>query len=429
MIMSKFWIALYNILFVYPFYVMILVLSLFNSKIKKGIKGRERLFEQLEANLKKTDKSKKVIWFHSSSLGEFEQAKPIIEKIKMETDYVVCVTFFSPSGYENSLKYPYADVVLYIPFDNIRNSRLFVKQLNPSLAVFMRYDYWPNHVDQLYKQDVPTLIVDATMRDNSPRHAFLVNLFHKDLYSKITKILTVSVGDIRSFKKFGIDEKKLRSVGDTRFDRVYQKSLIAKEKNLLNENIVKGKFVLVVGSSWEEDEAVLVPVILKLMERVGNLLVIIAPHEPTLLHLEKLENDFHGRRESIRFSNLNNYKNEKVILVDSIGILLTLYYYADCAFVGGSFKSSIHNVLEAAVYGIPVLYGPKINTSQEAKVLAKSGGGVILRNQRDTYRELKKLITDKDLVQKKGEISRNYVVSNTGATEKIFDEIKKQFIN
>ncbi|MHC1736507.1 MAG: 3-deoxy-D-manno-octulosonic acid transferase [Ignavibacteriaceae bacterium] len=423
--MSKFWLALYNILFVYPFYVMVLVLSLFNSKIKKGIDGRERLFENLEASLKKIDRSKKLIWFHSSSLGEFEQAKPIIEKIKAETDYTVCVTFFSPSGYENSLKYPYADVVSYIPFDSILNAKHFVNRLNPALAVFMRYDYWPNHVHQLYKQNVPTLIVDATMRDNSPRHAFLVNLFHKDLYSKITKILTVSTDDIRSFRKFGISEQKLLAVGDTRFDRVYQRSLIAKEKNLMNENIIKDKFVFVIGSSWEEDEAVLIPVILKLMEREGNLLVIIAPHEPTLLHLEKLESDFHGKRESIRFSNLNNYRNEKVILIDSIGILLTLYYYADCAFIGGSFKSSIHNVLEAAVYGIPVLYGPKVSTSQEAQALAKSGGGIILRNQRDTYRELKKLIENREGVREKGEISRNYVVSNTGATVKIFEEIKK----
>lgn len=423
--MSKFWLALYNILFVYPFYVMVLVLSLFNSKIKKGIDGRKRLFENLEASLKKIDGSKKIIWFHSSSLGEFEQAKPIIEKIKSETECAVCVTFFSPSGYENSLKYPYADVVSYIPFDNIPFAKRFVKRLNPALAVFMRYDYWPNHVHQLFKQNVPTMIVDATMRDNSPRHAFLVNLFHKDLYSKISRILTVSSEDIRSFRKFGISEEKLRAVGDTRFDRVYQRSLIAKEKNLINESIIKNKFVFVVGSSWEEDESVLIPVILKLMEREENLLVIIAPHEPTLLHLEKLESDFHGKSETIRFSNLNNYKDEKVIIVDSIGILLTLYYYADCAFIGGSFKSSIHNVLEAAVYGIPVLNGPKINTSQEAQALAKSGGGIILRNQRDAYRELKTLINDREAVREKGEISRNYVVSNTGATDKIFEEIKK----
>jgi len=427
--MSKAWLVLYNGLFVYPFYLIILILSLFNSKIKKGITGREKLFENLEINLSKIDKSKKSIWFHSSSLGEFEQAKPIIEKIKGETDYLVYVTFFSPSGYENSLKYPYADLVSYIPFDNISNAQKFVKKLNPALAVFMRYDYWPNHVDQLHKQGVPVLIVDATMRDTSPRHSFLARSFHKDLYSKITKILTVSEDDVKSFKKFGIRDNKLLAVGDTRFDRVYQRSLIAKEKNLLNEKIIKDKFIFVVGSSWEEDEAVLIPVILRLMEREENLLVIIAPHEPTLLHLEKLENDFHGKVKSIRFSNLNNYKNEKIILVDSIGILLTLYYYADCAFIGGSFKSSIHNVLEAAVYGIPVLYGPKINTSQEAQLLAKLGGGEIIKNQRDTFRELKNLISDPEEAKKKGEISRNYVVSNTGATGKIFEEIKRQFIN
>ncbi|HPO55175.1 MAG: glycosyltransferase N-terminal domain-containing protein [Ignavibacteriaceae bacterium] len=424
--MTKLYLILYNVFFIYPFYLVVKILSFFNSKVRTGIEGRKDFFKRLPESLAKLDMSKKTVWFHSSSLGEFEQAKPIIEKIKSEGSYNIFVTFFSPSGYTNSLRYPYADAVSYIPFDSYSNAKRFTDLLKPSLAVFMRYDYWPNHIYELYRMQIPIIIVDATMRDSSPRHSFFARSFHSNLYSKISKILTVSANDVNNFKRFGIEDSKLLSVGDTRFDRVYQRSLIAKGKNLVNESIVKDKFVFVLGSTWDEDEAVMIPVVLKLMERNPNILVIIAPHEPTVLHLEKLENDFHVKFNSVRFSNLNNYKNEQVILVDSIGILLTLYYYASCAFVGGSFKSSIHNVLEAAVYGIPVLYGPKINSSQEAKQLASLGGGVIIRSQREAYKQLRKLNAESGYREEKGRISRDYVFSNIGATDKIYSEIINQ---
>jgi len=164
---------------------------------------------------------------------------------------------------------------------------------------------------------------------------------------------------------------------------------------------------------------------MKLTEYDENVLLIIAPHEPTLVHLEKLENDFTGKVKTIRFSSLNNYKDEKIILVDSIGILLTLYYYADIAFVGGSFKSNIHNVLEAAVYGVPVIFGPKIINSQEAIKLAELGGGIIIKNKKEAYRSLRSLTKDENTRQAKGRISKEYVQSNLGATDKILKEMYK----
>jgi 3-deoxy-D-manno-octulosonic-acid transferase len=426
MIIDKTWFLFYNYIVIPFVYMAALPVSLFNKKLKLGMKGRKRLFEELIVSAANLDKKKKLVWFHSSSLGEFEQAKPIIEKLKQQVKVNILVTFFSPSGYLNSKKYPHADLVAYMPFDLKSLSEKFMKIVNPDLAVFMRYDIWPNHIWALGKKRIPSLLVDATMRKESPRlKSFFSRSFHKSIFTKITEILTVSEADSENFLKFGCDKKRVFAIGDTRFDRVYQRSISAQEKNLIKEDILKGKKVIVAGSTWDEDEEVLVPVFITLAKHDKDMLFIIAPHEPTLPHLEKLENDFTGKLSTVRFSLLNNYKGERVILIDSIGILLTLYYYAGAAFIGGSFKSNVHNVLEAAVYGVPVLFGPKINNSQEVFRLLELGGGILIKNKRDAYRQFRALFTNEKLRLEKGKISKDYVQKNTGATDKILAEIYK----
>lgn len=415
----------YNFL-VLPFlYVVLSFAGLFNKKIRTGIIGRKRVYEELILNATSIDKNKKLIWFHSSSLGEFEQAKPIIERLKQEKNVNVLITFFSPSGYVNSKKYPYADLISYIPFDTKSNAEKFTAITNPTLAVIMRYDVWPNMITSLNNKNIPVYLVDATLRDNSPRLLPLIKSFHKILFGKFSRILTVSDSDASQFKSFGFDDKKVSAVGDTRFDRVYQRSLLAKEKRLISYNVLKDKKILVAGSTWEQDEEVIFPAFLKLVDVDKNVLMIVAPHEPTLLHLEKIENEFAGKLKTIRFSHLNNYSDERIIIVDSIGILLTLYTYADVAYVGGSFKQNIHNVLEAAVYGTPVLFGPKIENSQEAKRLAEIGGGIIINNKRQAYKNLRRLFENENLRSNLGNISASYVQSNIGATQKILDTIYK----
>lgn len=421
--MKLLWKIFYNY-FVLPFlYVALRFAALFNQKIRKGIIGRKRVYESLILSATQIDKTKKLVWFHSSSLGEFEQAKPIIERLKKEKDVNILITFFSPSGYENSKKYPHADLIAYIPFDTIGNAKKFISVTNPTLSVIMRYDIWPNMVDSLSRNNIPIYLVDATLRSSSPRKYPFINSFHKNLFSKLTRILTVSEEDGSEFKSFGFNGERIKAVGDTRFDRVYQKSLLAREKKLIKDEIIKDKKIFVAGSTWEQDEEVILPAFLKLSEVDKNVVMIIAPHEPTLLHLEKIENEFSGKLKTIRFSHLNNYSGESVIIVDSIGILLTLYTYADVAYVGGSFKQNIHNVLEAAVYGAPVLYGPKIDNSQEAKKLLKLGGGILVNNKRDAYRNLRRLFIDEDYRKHCGKIAFDYVRNNTGATEKILQEI------
>ncbi|MFA6979648.1 MAG: glycosyltransferase N-terminal domain-containing protein [Ignavibacteriaceae bacterium] len=421
--MDLFWKFAYNILIVPLLLFAMKIAPWFNQKVKIGVAGRKRLFEELIVNMSSLNRKKKLIWFHSSSLGEFEQAKPIIEKLKQSKDVNILVTFFSPSGLENSKKYPFADLVSYLPLDTTQNAARFISLVNPSLLVLMRYDLWPNHIYELAKRNIPIFLVDATMRSDSARKNFFAKNFHKHLYGKLSKILTVSETDAVNFEAFEFPLREINPVGDTRFDRVYQRSLVAKERNLIRSEILNDKKVIVAGSTWYEDEETLLPAFMKLTEYDENVLMIIAPHEPTVVHLEKLENDFAGKIKTIRFSSLNNYKDEKIILVDSIGILLTLYYYANIAFVGGSFKSNIHNVLEAAVYGVPVIFGPKITNSQEAIKLAELGGGIIIKNKKEAYRSLRLLTKDENIRLAKGRISKEYVQSNLGATDKILKEM------
>ena len=421
--MKRIWIILYNIIVIPALYLFIHLGGLFNKKVKRGIRGRDRIFEELILNAASLDKTKKLLWFHSSSLGEFEQAKPIIKELKKDPNINILVTFFSPSGYENSKKFPYADIVSYLPFDTISNAKKFIAIVRPDLAIMMRYDIWPNLVWTMKKEKVPCYIVDATMKPNSPRKSLFIKNFHKILFADISKILTVSNTDTEGFYEFGCTNEQVRAVGDTRFDRVYERSLSAGERHLISDVVLKDKKVFVAGSTWEMDEEVILPAFTKLAMYDKNIILIIAPHEPTLFHLEKIEHEFTGHLETIRFSFLNNYKNERVIIIDSIGILLTLYTYADVAFVGGSFKQNIHNVLEAAVYGIPVMFGPKIDNSQESQHMLKRGGGVLIRNRQEAYRQLRTLLSNDNLRKAKGKISYNYVQENLGATQKILKEI------
>jgi 3-deoxy-D-manno-octulosonic-acid transferase len=423
--MKKIWFILYNVIVIPVLFLSVHIAGFFNQKFRTAIKGRKRIFEELILNALSLDKTKRLLWFHSSSLGEFEQAKPIIEELKRDDNINILITFFSPSGYENSKKYPYADLVSYIPFDSWSMANRFIQIARPDLAVMMRYDIWPNHIWAMKKFGIPCYLVDATMKRNSPRKIPFIKNFHRHLFKDITRILTVSKSDINGFKEFGCTEEQLKAVGDTRFDRVHSRSLQAKERNLVKEAVFKNKKIFVAGSTWHLDEEIIIPVFLKLAEYDKDIVLVIAPHEPTETNLERLENEFRNSIKPIRFSYMNQYKDERIIIIDSVGILLTLYTYAHVAFIGGGFKQNIHNVLEAAVYGIPVLFGPKIENSQEAQELLRLGGGILIKNKQEAYRSLRILFSNNELRNSKGKICYNYVQENLGATEKIIAEIYK----
>ncbi len=423
--MQRFWHLVYNFIAIPLFWLLLQVGALVNRKIRRGIRGRRGLLQRLEVDIQKLAKSQRI-WFHSSSMGEFEQAKPIIAALHRKYDDLdIIVTFFSPSGYEHSRNYKLATLITYIPFDTRSNARRFLELIRPSAAIMVRYDIWPNHVWELRRRNIPTFIANATLRKDSSRLYPILRNFHRQVYESVTSILTVSQADADAFQKFQLTQPELHVIGETRYDQVWQRSEEARSKHLIPPDMLKRKKVFVVGSSWDEDEAVVLPAFRRIAQHDSNALMILVPHEPTIETLERLELALNYSLRSIRFSDLNDYSAENVILVDGIGILMALYQYADVAYVGGSFRQGIHNVLEPAVYGIPVLYGPRHQNSREATELARRGGSFVVTSQEECYTHLRKMLNDKKARSKAGAESLRLVKENIGATERFLDYLEK----
>jgi 3-deoxy-D-manno-octulosonic-acid transferase len=418
------WRFVYNFLFVPLFWVAVQILGLFNRKIRRAIQGRHGLFDTLAERAARLGPGPRL-WVHSSSMGEFEQAKPIIAALRQKMPNLkIIVTFFSPSGYEHSRTYPLADIISYIPFDTARNARRFLDLIQPTVAVMVRYDIWPNHIWELHRRRIPVIIANATMRRRTPRRLPLLKPFHKSVYNAIDRILTVAQVDAEVFKALGITNPHLEVIGDTRFDQVATRSAEARKRAIVPAAILQGRKTIVAGSTWPEDEAVIVPAYLQLRTSIPGLLMIIVPHEPTIEHLEELERELHEHVRTIRFSALNEYDNEEVIIVDSIGILLVLYASAHIAYIGGSFRQGIHNVLEAAVYGIPVIFGPKHGNSHEPLQLVERGGAFIITTPEELARTLKNLLEDDKARATAGARASAFVAAHLGATQRILAHLE-----
>jgi 3-deoxy-D-manno-octulosonic-acid transferase len=408
---------------IYNTFVMPLLLTLFkaaslvNEKIGRGMQGRRALFPLLEVSMSRITSPRRV-WFHASSLGEFEQAKPIIAAIKLRYPNVVIIaTFFSPSGYDHSRNYKPADVISYLPYDLNADTLRFLEIVRPTVAVMVRYDIWPNMVWNLNALSIPLILANATLNDASPRLWPVAKQFHKTLYDCFATILTVSEKDAASFRKFG-SIAHIEPIGDTRFDQVQIRSTDARHRRLLSEAITQGKKIFIVGQSWPEDEEVILPELFSLQADEPDLLTIIVPHEPTEEHLDALESRLEGKTTFIRFSEVGNYQNEQCIIVDSVGVLVPLYQYAHIVYIGGSFRQGIHNVLEPAIFGVPVIFGPRHTNSQEAVALAENGGGFVIENRETFASVIRPLLDDDQRRARAGAIARAFVESNCGATER-----------
>jgi len=400
--------------------------GLVDKKAKRGIRGRRGLFTRLEHQVAKLPPNKKRIWFHSSSMGEFEQAKPIIAELKKRRpDIQVIVSFFSPSGYEHSQSYKLAGIITYIPFDSSSNAKRFVQMITPSAAVIVRYDLWPNHVWALHDAGVPMFIANATLRKSTSRALPFFKQFHRMLYDRINFILAVSENDKEAFESFGLLRPIVNVIGDTRYDQVWKRSAESKLRHILDKKILAGKKVLVIGSSWKEDEETVLPVCIALFEQHPDFFVVLVPHEPTVENLERIETTLNGYTSSIRFSNLNEYNNERVILIDSVGILMAMYQYAHIAFVGGSFRNGVHNVLEPAAYGIPVLFGPKHENSQEAQEMLRQDAALTGNTGEEIREHLHRLLIDDKQEKKYGENAVAFVRLHTGATDRFLSYLEK----
>jgi 3-deoxy-D-manno-octulosonic-acid transferase len=424
--MKRFWETLYRFVALPFFWLLIQTVGLVNKKTKRGIRGRDTLFESLERQVAHLGQGPRV-WFHSSSMGEFEQAKPIIAELKARHPEVrIIVSFFSPSGYEHSRKYRLADVITYIPFDTRVAARRFLDLIHPTVAVMVRYDIWPNHIWELHARGIPVLIANATMREWTRRRLPLVRSFHHYVYNDIDEILTVAPSDAAAFRIFSLDHPVIGVIGDTRYDQVSIRSAEARRRHIIPSSIAEGKKVVVIGSSWPEDEEVVLPAYLRLQAEGDPPLLIVVPHEPTEERIEELERDLAGETTTIRFSGLNEYNGEHVVLVDSVGILLVLYANAHLAFVGGSFRQGIHNVLEAAVYGIPVIFGPRHRNAHEPLMLLERGGGFVVNDEQELFRTLLNLLHDDQARNSAGERASRFVQSHLGATDRFIEHLERR---
>jgi 3-deoxy-D-manno-octulosonic-acid transferase len=424
--MKSFWELVYRFVVIPCFWLLIQAVGIFNSKTRRGIRGRKALFAELERQTNSLGPAARV-WFHSSSMGEFEQAKPIIAELKARHPEIrIIVSFFSPSGYEHSRKYRLADVITYIPFDTRTAARRFLNLIQPSAAIMVRYDIWPNHIWELRARGIPVLIANATMREWTRRRLPLIRTFHHYVYDAIDEILTVAPSDAAAFGFFALEHPVIGIIGDTRYDQVSIRSAEARRRRIIPPTVTDGKKVVVIGSSWPEDEQVVLPAFLRLQAENTQPLLIVVPHEPTEERLEELERDLAGQTTTIRFSALNEYNCERVVIVDSVGILLVLYAHAHVAFVGGSFRQGIHNVLEAAVYGIPVIFGPRHRNAHEPLMLVEHGGGFVVNDEDELYRTLANLLHDDPARTSAGERASRFVQSQTGATSRFIEHLERR---
>lgn len=370
----------------------------------------------------KIDRNAKYIWFHASSLGEFEQGRPMIEKIKTEyPTYKVLLTFFSPSGYEVRKNYTGADVVCYLPFDTPYKVRKFLNLANPAIAIFIKYEFWANYLTELKKRNIPTYIISAIFRPKQSFFRWYGKSYRKVLFC-FNHLFVQDQASADLLASFGIHHTSV--TGDTRFDRVLDVRKAARELPILeafakNPQGIK-QTILIAGSSWPKDEAIFIPY----FNEHPEIKLIIAPHEINREHLLDIHSQL--KRPSVRLSEVNekSIASKDCLIVDSFGVLSSIYRYGDIAYIGGGFGAGIHNTLEAAVYGIPVLFGPKYDKFKEAKDLIAVGGGFAIADEQEFISRINDLLSYHDLLTSSGQAAGDFVNKNTGATDRILKELE-----
>jgi 3-deoxy-D-manno-octulosonic-acid transferase len=407
---------LYNLLFLPVLWLVFHFLALVDKKFHQGIEGRKKLFPQLKNEIAKKSLRKIHVWIHCASLGEYEQAKPIIAALQLQySSLMIVVTFFSPSGYAHAQKNNDDVIHLYLPFDTIVNARRFYDLVHPDVALFMSYDLWWNHIRQMRKHNVPIVVANARLKVSST----VERVFYKLLFNQTQFIFTVAEKEVEKFRAIGISKPVVEYFGETRIDQVWNRAHTTSSQQLLHAKVYEHKIVIVLGSTWREDEEILLPALCLLYEEFPHVLTIIVPHEPSFKNLERIESAIEGQLTSLRYSMIATYNNEKLILIDSIGVLLPMYQYADIVFVGGSCKEKVHNVLEPAVFGVPIIVGPHYYNANEAIELQKCGGLFSIYTQEELLLLLRALILDEQRRTNAGNISQQFVESNRGATQKI----------
>ena len=412
---------IYNLI-IYLYLLGVAVYSRFNEKVRKMWRGEREAFRILR---EKVDPNAKYVWFHAASLGEFEQGRPLMERLRKDhPEYKILLTFFSPSGYEVRKNYEGADIICYLPLDTITNARRFLRTVRPVMAFFIKYEFWYNYLHILKHRNIPVYSVSSIFRPEQVffkwygrqygrvlkcfTHFFVQNEISKDLLEKI-HITNVTV------------------VGDTRFDRVLQIKEAAKYLPVV-ETFKQDAQVFVAGSSWPPDEAIFIPYFNKHPEWK----MIIAPHVIGDDHLRQIEKLLEGRKvmrySSLTEADLPSKKAElqaaDVLIIDCFGLLSSIYHYGEIAYVGGGFGVGIHNVLEAAVWDVPVFFGPNNQRFQEAQGLKAAGGGFDFETAEAFTRQMDVFLTDAEQLRIAGVQAGKFVQGLAGATEKVLSSVK-----
>jgi 3-deoxy-D-manno-octulosonic-acid transferase len=415
---------IYNLIVVLADFILKIV-ALFSKKIKLFVEGRKSVFKILSNKIKYYDKT---IWFHAASLGEYEQGLPVMERMKSRfPNHLIVLTFFSPSGYEVRKNNSIADVTVYLPLDIQSNVEQFMKIVRPDMAFFIKYEYWPNYLNALQNREIPTYLISGIFREKQVffkwyggfytkaldafEHFFVQNSSSKELLLKLRKTnVTVS--------------------GDTRFDRVFA---ILNQNNQLDfiDKFKNNTLTVVVGSSWPKDETLLVNYI----NSSNNVKFIIAPHNINKDQIADLKNQISKKTilfSSINFNDLDASKlvEHDILIIDTIGILTKIYSYADIAYVGGGFGNpGVHNILEPATFGVPIIIGPNYSHFAEATALVKMNGCISITNQEELNETFDKLIQNSDVRLEKGHICSTFVEMNKNATEIIMNYIIQKKTN
>lgn len=395
--------------------VALRVAALFNAKARLWVNGRKDWQNQLHQKI--ANNSAPVIWFHCASLGEFEQGRPIIEQLKKDhPEYFILLTFFSPSGYEVRKNYPGADYIAYLPLDTKTNVRAFLRLAKPSLVVFVKYEFWLNYLSELRENQIPHLLVAAIFRPNQIFFKPWGTIF-RDALKGYAKVFVQEEESQRLLHAIGIESK---IAGDPRFDRVIEISKQSKEIPIVEAFSESKSSLLVAGSTWPDDEERLLPLLAPYLQNEWKLLI--APHELGENHFKSIEQRLIqfgiSANHIVRYSSTSTAEavNARVLIIDNMGMLSSLYRYGQLAYIGGGFGKSIHNTLEAAVYGIPVVFGPAHTKFHEAQGLLKCGGAYAATDTADLRRKLIILINDDDKRKHAGQKAGDFVQANKGAT-------------
>lgn len=394
--------------------LFIRIASLFNPKAKAWVEGRSKWKSKL---LKAIPGNAKTIWFHAASLGEFEMGRPVLEQLKQDhPEYFILVTFFSPSGYEHRKDTPLADFVAYMPIDTIGNAKRFLKIVNPALAIFVKYDFWPNYLHFLNKRNTPIAFISATFRKDQ----FLFSTWGSGLKKLVAKAAVITVqnqASLEILQQNGLNNGVV--CGDVRMDNVLVRS--TEERNFTSvERFIDGYSTFIAGSCWPKDEEVFLPLIM----RHTSLRFILAPHDVSAQNIDRLISKLPC--PAVKYTELDQTTlgDHRVLVIDCIGVLSSIYRLADYAFVGGGYKEGLHNILEPAVFGIPVFFGHlKHNKFWEARAMIEAGGAFEVADFNALNALITPMINDDSKRVKVGKAARQFVENNAGSTSKTIDAI------